>query len=109
MNKHTPGPWRVEEESGDLFIYAHPYEYDISIGMAFKPVRDLLEDRTTGEHEANARLIAAAPELLEVLENLVRNIEYLVEDGTLCHEEVNGHMSIIDARAAISKARGTND
>lgn len=61
MSKHTPGPWRVEEWDGvplrittDSVIVAR-VEWD-------QPIAD--------EDEANARLIAAAPDLLEAAQNL---------------------------------------
>jgi hypothetical protein len=67
--KHTPGPWRVgREEKYHSFVSCRSSEDDLS-------------DRNAGcwvaeakgpDHEANARLIAAAPELLEALERLVR-------------------------------------
>ena len=47
-------------------------------------------------HKANARLIAAAPDLLAALETLTK----MVEDGDWTTVELN------DARAAIAKAEG---
>ena len=57
--KHTPGPWRVQGTrieygpfvAGDGFVVA-------------KVFRDPSETGTPNEWEANARLIAAAPDLL---------------------------------------------
>lgn len=66
MSKHTKGPWTWREgfygldgEESDILTHA-PYE-----GMY------LSYHRNDYEREANARLIAAAPELLEALESLV--------------------------------------
>ena len=71
MTKHTPGPWQIG------------YDYDGSISVdSVNPVRinlttagtvviaDICEHKDA-EHfssEANARLIAAAPEMLEALQ-----------------------------------------
>ena len=59
MNKHTPGPWFAKFEAG---------RYVISSQGAFGPHRSLA---ITGGFEpangANARLIAAAPDLLAAL------------------------------------------
>ena len=56
MSKHTPGPWTYQEESD---AYTHivrgPNNYFIT----------QLSQDTSGRSEADARLIAAAPELLE--------------------------------------------
>lgn len=72
--KHTPGPWtchvtvtdddswapgvqKVEVESGETLIASYKTEY--------------VEYPSQDECEANARLIAAAPELLEALSALM--------------------------------------
>ena len=87
--KFTPGPWQwhhdhgwlvVESNNGDLYI-------KIEKGIAAK------------NHTADARLIAAAPELLEALESIVRLIE--VEDARLAN-----FGEVERARAAIAKATG---
>ncbi len=56
--KHTPGPWR---EKGFII------ESGAHDGDMFIPVADLVEN---GEVQANARLIAAAPDLLAELQNI---------------------------------------
>jgi hypothetical protein len=64
MSKHTPGPWAV-----------HPVRARVDAfnsGDAL-PVCELLwptDERTEEETEANAALIAAAPDLLEALQRL---------------------------------------
>ena len=54
MSNHTPGPWEAVEEWDGWWIKAH--------GGYLAGVNTIL-----GEGEADARLIAAAPELLETL------------------------------------------
>lgn len=65
--KHTPGPWHVE--SGPLKTRTgEPAEWAITCSKG--PIALLSEDDTTGpryERDANARLIASAPALLEAL------------------------------------------
>lgn len=82
--KHTPGPWAI---NCDLGIYAATGTQwaiaSVGFGWPHQPDRR--------EAEANAHLIAAAPELLEAL-------EYLVGLG--------GGDCLDMARAAIAKARG---
>jgi hypothetical protein len=61
MVKHTPGPWSAGNEvlRGELRPVLIPGRRgDIHIAHCLETMQD-------GEREANARLIAAAPELLE--------------------------------------------
>ena len=60
MSKHTPGPWTVKLNR----VERHPV-----YGPDGEPVARCLCPRpSTKEWDANARLIAAAPEMLEALE-----------------------------------------
>jgi acyl-coenzyme A synthetase/AMP-(fatty) acid ligase len=72
------------------------------------PARDedgyyLPDDRIDcSEHKvATARLIAAAPELLEALEAVVKTLSDQDDEGLIEHAQ-----QMIDARAAIAKATG---
>lgn len=60
--KHTPGPW-IEGRLGNFRIYGPP-----NIGRESGPIAESLPVNDTEKQRANARLIAAAPELLEALE-----------------------------------------
>jgi len=61
------------------------------------------------EHEANAHLIAAAPELLEALEALLEADVYADVEG-LCYikhsDTEDGETAVKNAIAAIAKAKG---
>jgi hypothetical protein len=84
---HTPGPWTVSigcDMTNDSYVI---HEDD---GNGVGP-----------EMAANARVIAAAPDLLLALENL------LVSHDLNCQGEDCQLMGIDLARAAVSKARGT--
>ena len=80
---HTPGPWFVQESD------------HADTGLLIKPIpgQVVAECDPVPEMEANARLIAAAPELLEALQACVK---LLREDGTTTQR----------ALAAIAKATG---
>lgn len=72
--KHTPGPWRFEWDGSEAVIIGRPTwpcvrhrvkgEWQIA-------VTDDLIDEHPEESEANARLMAAAPELLESLKAML--------------------------------------
>jgi hypothetical protein len=61
---HTPGPWQADEGAGNRNADgSHPWEVCACAGPPFGDDTEIivLAERVT---EANARLIAAAPELL---------------------------------------------
>ena len=93
MMEHTQGPWEV---IGGTVIVSKEDRYYI----AHTP--EVAEDRFW-ETRANARLIAAAPELLEALESLIRehDCEASAFEDSLCECKL-----CTPARAAIAKARG---
>ena len=62
MNKHTPGPWRVGEYSSGTEITA-----DTGQTVCFLAVDRHDDTPTATISRANARLIAAAPKLLEAV------------------------------------------
>ena len=94
---HTPGPWFIGMRSGanSNVIYAHDGKdqfYDTSVCSVYGLFLNTdIENQKDGEGLANARLIAAAPDLLAALKNFV--------DG--CSVNVN---AVEVARAAIAKA-----
>jgi len=86
--KHTPGPWEVAwggSFDGTREVFVRRPEDDVAIAA------DILDPDTEAPSAANARLIAAAPELLEALRGLV--------------DEQNGP-PLLSARAAIARATG---
>jgi hypothetical protein len=89
--QHTPGPWTYHADSGSSCAAL------IATGSF---VCEFIEPPT----EANARLIAAAPELLEALKSIICSVGHDDGDGwytvSLHEDEVQA------ARAAIAKATG---
>lgn len=77
--KHTKGPWYVGAMNGCLFIIdqpPRPSNDDVNPDRQVNVVAKL----DYASADANARLIAAAPELLEVLKLFVRS-EKMARDG----------------------------
>ena len=94
-NIHTPGPWAHGQqgcESGWIEITAADDRNPVACATPAKP--GTAEERRDAETRANARLIAAAPELLEALQELLASVE-----GVPCGPEAK-------CRAAIAKATG---
>jgi hypothetical protein len=84
--KHTPGPWQITRAKGlpHAIVAPHP-----EIGTI--PVATVV---IANDHEANANLLAAAPDLLEMLK-----VAQLWLD-------VDGRFDMRGINAAIAKATG---
>lgn len=115
--KHTAGPWFADAD-GRIWR-RHPSElYENGGGVAGdKPLAVAhkgwhRDDEIGYPIDANARLIAAAPELLEALEGILRADEWvsdasLAQDHELQRRAPKLHEESMDkARAAIAKAKG---
>ena len=99
--KHTPGPWMagIRLTGGQL-----PIEQETNASMHVAMVNG-----RAGEQEANACLIAAAPELLEALQECEAMLDKAYDRapamGTAQREY---EKTMRTARAAIAKATGTD-
>jgi hypothetical protein len=98
MSAHTPGPWYVGAQNDGLYIIDRQPSpsnddprHDADVELVATPFA-----ARGATVEANARLIAAAPEMLEALKDVM---ERLVDR----HE---ADESAVKARAAIAKATG---
>lgn len=93
MSKHTPGPWKVASSAAcqeiDVFEIAEVSDLRVIHAVEAWP--------TPGKPEDDARLIAAAPDLL-------RSLEYAV--GILAAYCGSDHPETHNALAAIAKATG---
>lgn len=100
MAEYTKGPWELDELSlrGDSYTAISGEDW---IELATVVTRMKSSDEYSPEGLANARLIAAAPELLEALEEL---IECQRGDWPLRQAEAKRQ-----ARKAIAKAKGADD
>jgi hypothetical protein len=96
---HTPGPWTVDYSDDNLRIYAG----GVLIGEVNGSTKHIevrgLDGETT---EANAWLIAAAPDLLAALERILARVETL----NLFTGRGEDTKVVEQARAAIGKATG---
>jgi len=102
--KHTPGPWFCDERSdGDSKRYVLSESAPFPGSVAFVCL-------DISEAEANARLIASAPDLLDALEyiynaNRPTSYAYMPELHELTSAQFDA-LIVEKARAAIAKARG---
>lgn len=100
MGKHTPGPWHAFMGTGKARATIQSAGGHVaSCSMRNASFYKAPCDRP--EMEANARLIAAAPDLLEALRAIVADHEFCGDDWG-----VRRDAWIVTARAAIAKAEG---
>lgn len=93
QDKHTPGPW---EATGNFVRSPMHQPEGLPRGVQIVECRDGYFLPHTEEAKANARLIAAAPELLEAL-------NACIDYGAMTGDE----WVTSKARAAIAKATGS--
>ena len=119
--KHTAGPWTLVSENlkREFVIYSHNGLKEIAFPKTIVSQRNseywknnksdsktLWEKIASEEEQANAQLIAAAPELLEALKQMkiAFNEIYLqsdyLDDSNICEEALK------NANQAIAKAEG---
>lgn len=103
MSKHTPAPWIVT--ATNAADGANIFAGKVRIGhTVYVPEKGSMEPIiSTDEAHANARLIAAAPELLQALIVMVEQAGCYMDDGEASEEEMR---AMDAARAAIAKAKG---
>ncbi len=105
MSGHTPGPWRVQ--NGYLTIYALTHGDHGTTRAIAKAVHSDHEHGPAvsfDEAEANARLISAAPDLLEAARKARSAIDALMGDTDLDGDESQEFLAMQALSAAIAKA-----
>lgn len=103
MNNHTPGPWSYELEDSQLIRDSEGN----SIVEVFLPMhRELGYDKSAEIQEANARLIAAAPDLLEALKQLMADYEAIIAGEFNWNESDENSPLWVKCNQAIAKAGG---
>lgn len=103
MSKHTSGPWKWSDE------YTHPCGKPAWTLLGRHGLYGILTcDQGSAPQdlsdEANARLIAAAPELLAALEECLSALNFIVEQGGGPHCEHEGGTCFCKENNAISSA-----
>lgn len=105
MNKHTPGPWYAPPlpASGTDLGIMHLPQNKAPVLVALVVI-DEDDPQTDDEHAANARLIAAAPDLLAACDRLM--VAWEERGVSTAHDWAD---AVSMARAAIAKATGQKE
>lgn len=94
MSNYTKGPWKVETYRDDLEIWNKSNVKICDIAIMHMEEQD---------NEANAALIASAPEMLEALEHA---LESFTEFTTTTDQHFKWSDTIATLKIAINKAKG---
>ena len=112
-NKHTPAPWKAVINGVGYWEVVHPWpEQSFEEANHYSPTVVHVCTKEGDEQEANARLISAAPDLLEALKILTERIAYYASlaEGEAPNIEqwayTDGSSDVAKARSAIAKATG---
>ena len=98
--QHTPGPWPVGDAGATVFgpPNGNPSPATIArVSFAMIPSDEMV---------ANARLIAAAPDLLAALGDAWRSLDRLADEPDNMHAWQEATRVAMACRAAIAKAEG---
>lgn len=111
---HTPGPWTIYPGRNLHYVNAHPEDYGhvaqrcyyIS-GPAHSSdfVADVIVTALNPKGEANAKVMLAAPELLEACMTALGAYDVLMK-SCLAHQLPGYGECLRELRAVIAKARG---
>jgi hypothetical protein len=119
--KHTPGHWALDDKTGSITWGNVDYGAALGAGgfvvasHSISRIPNHQSERLTEEHKANARLIAAAPDMLAALEDLLGTIRHHKNGHCVhCGRDNSGYLEDPcsddcpgeKARAAIAKAKG---
>lgn len=105
---HTPGPWEAWSEEGETksgrFLHSICRTDVRAAGYGEETFHECVAEArgvTGAQARDNAVLIAAAPELLEALREMVKDVAIVCDKHGMAHPA-----NLLRAKAAIAKAEG---
>lgn len=110
MSKHTPGPWVADLETYPIMVRSQSETWPLVDELGNEEGRTGVFIANTGDNKANARLIAAAPDLLEALKMAAQQLQtdaiFMSLSGASGNHQAE---AALVARAAIAKATGNQN
>jgi hypothetical protein len=103
MSAHTPGPWTVEHKDHGARQFIKSRKGAVAILQNYGSAEAMAAAPLTVERIANARLIAAAPDLLAALVSLQDEVQRMRAISHYFFDQCD-QRPINAARAAIAKA-----
>lgn len=97
MSKHTHGPWRVQKNNVSFPFIETDDEYQLKVAQCLSSL----------DQQADAHLIAAAPEMLSWLEAVVNQIDYQFKNNSIVSDDWSGIVGMVpNLKNIIRKAKG---
>lgn len=93
----TPGPWEVHSHGSNSSYIADITGRDGKRSRFIRTVAVVLRYAGQSEGEANARLIAAAPEMAELLERIASNsvpMDEMIDDARALLAKIKGETNV---------------
>jgi len=101
LSAHTKGPWR--DSNGSIIPeLSTPGVFTLIADVKMRPHAKA----PSSEGDANARLIAAAPEMLKALEDVCLSVSYALEENPDANREEILKIIFKQALAPIAKVEG---
>ena len=101
--KHTPAPWHISNQGGRKAVLTN------SAAKATAEIENggfIIAELYGIDKSENAHLIAAAPELMMALHDLIELIDDLYGESSVIDEDIMQGEQYAAALAAINKAKG---
>jgi hypothetical protein len=92
MKKHTNGPWLITTIDGDDCLM-------VGGGDGSDVVADIRTDRPEDEVEANAHLIASAPEMLAICKRLLKELSFVAKSEEYFSSNIEKQANAVIAHA----------
>ena len=100
---YTKGPWHVGKFNNTQYIKVYATNNDLE--MICNVAQDKILHNKVQDFEANAKLIAASPDLLEAVQGLIYGIKMTIQFENP-DEQHKYNEALRNAKASISKAVG---
>ena len=94
---YTPGPWKVKKLDGEIYINPSRESGEYALLAKVHGAR-VSPGRSEDTAQANARLIASAPELLKILEGFLATlVADDLEEEAVARSHYNTHIGLWNA------------
>ena len=114
MSKHTPGPWTLDEDTYTIASSSSLIVASVCTVDDYSDPEEEYRAQLVEQCAANARLIAASPDLAEALDRALDAIHQIYDEwgretGKDAKRLYDEDPAVVAGRAALAKARGEGE